>query len=203
MQKNNNEWSVFESRMLAPIEEASALVELRHSYENKLEGYIHKSITYAFYNNDPNQGYKFHLYVKPENVVRVATFLKQGDYHHKYLSGADIEDGKIFTVYTGSKQQTEQIIRAVAASEVAAFFEEPIMTIDKFGQVPFAPNIMGRFVGDKNNYVPKVPVLGLSVLRTAFQQSLSVDEQFQATNKALLSQYGDYYGGGITYYHPS
>lgn len=136
--------------------------------------------------------------VKPENVRQVAATLKLGGYHHKYLSGGEVENGKIFTVYTGSKEQTEQIIKVIADSEVAGLLEKPLA--DDSGEVPYAPNIVGRFVGNREKYMTKVPRLGVSVLRTADKDS--VQESFTKTNKALLEDYGDYYGGGISCYKP-
>lgn len=181
-------------------EQRDKIEQIYAPYKAVLEDYVHnvEAGKWQFFDNDPNQGYKFHLNVKPENVRQVAATLKLGEYQHKYLSGGEVEDGKIFTVYTGSKQQTEQIVREVVDSEIAFLLEKPL--VDGTGEVPYAPNIVGRFVGNRERYLTKVPRLGITVLRTADKDS--VQASFAKTNAALLADYGDYYGGGISYYEP-
>lgn len=181
-------------------EQRDKIEQIYAPYKAVLEDYVYKAEAgkWQFFDNDPNQGYKFHLNVKPENVRQVAAILKLGGYQHKYLSGGEVENGKIFTVYTGSKQQTEQIVREVADSEIVRLLEKPLA--DDTGEVPYAPNIVGRFVGNRDKYLTKVPRRGVTVLRTADKDS--VQESFAKTNAALLADYGDYYGGGISYYEP-
>lgn len=179
-------------------EDRAKIDKIYGPYEAVLKGYVHKAELgkWQFFNDDPNQGYKFHLNVKPENVRQVAAHLKLGNYYHKYLSGGEVENGKIFTVYTGSKQQTEQIVRDIADSEIALLLDRPIA--DESGEVLYAPNIVGRFVGNRNKYLTKVPRFGISILRSTNKDSL--DQSYSKTHEALLAEYGDYYGGGITYY---
>ncbi len=181
-------------------EQREKIEKMYAPYKAVLMDYAHNAEAgkWEFFDNDLNQGYKFHLNVKPENVKQVAAILKLGDYQHKYLSGGEVEDGKIFTIYTGSKQQTEQIVREVADSKIAELLEKPLA--NKTGEVSYAPNIVGRFVGNKEKYLTKVPRLGITVLRSADKDSL--DESFSKTNAALIADYGDYYGGGISYYEP-
>ena len=164
-------------------------------YTDVLSEYSHESTLgrWTFFDNDPNQGFKFHLNVKPHNVRAVASFLLAQDYRHKYLNGADAELGKIFTVYTGSKQQTEQIVREVMKSDIAPLLE-PALIKD---EVSYAPNIVGRFVGDRQNFLTKIAVRGITILRETEQMDL--EAAFILANQALMKRYGGYYGEGINY----
>ncbi len=84
-------------------------------YEAVMEPYYHPSREkWSFYKDDPNQGYKIHLNCDPVDAGAVSRFLKAQDLDHKYLSGGDVDSGKIFTIYTGSKEQTEGIVKILA-----------------------------------------------------------------------------------------
>ncbi len=198
---------------LSDIESSSKtrepLRELYAQYTTELAEYSENTPNREslFINGDPNEGYKFHLNVKPTNVRAVSAQLKLLQLEHKYLSGGEIESGKVFTVYTGSKENTEKIVKTISDNEAFAALLEPTQSSPNDisanapnGEVPFAPNIYGRFVGDKNKYLTKVPRLGISILRGT--EGMTLDQSYQATNEALLRDYGEYYGGGITYYQP-
>lgn len=182
-----------------PTEKSREISALLALYTSQKKEYMHHSITkkWEFIHNDPNEGYKFHLNVKPENVRAVSAFLQLKDFTHKYLM-QDIDDGKVFAVYCGSKSQTEEIVKIVAESEIAHLLDQP--KADQRGEVAYAPNIVGRFVGNENRYLTKVPRQGITVLREAERDN--EQESFSKTNAALLADYGDYYGGGISYYEP-
>ncbi len=168
-------------------------------YKSVLEDYMNKSGRWSFFNDDPNQGYKFHLNVKPENVRQVAAILKIKDYYHKYLNGGEIEDGKIFTVYTGSKEQTERIVRDVANSEILDLLEPPLG--DRTEEILYAPNIAGRFVGNNQQFFTKIPIKGITILRGT--EKLDKKIAFTLADKALQQRYGEYYGGGVAFYQPN
>lgn len=191
---------------------AKALEPLRakfKEYTQQLEEYLFESNDRdkTFVNGDPNEGYKFHLNVTPENVRTVSAYLKLLGVEHKFLSGGEIESGKIFTVYTGSKGNTEKVVKQIADNLSVAQLLEPMpdnpadmVKHAPNGEVPYAPNIYGRFVGRKDKYRTKVSRLGIAILQNTEQ--LSLDESVKITNQTLLQDYGEYYGGGISYYQP-
>jgi hypothetical protein len=173
-----------------------------------------KTFKWKFWNNNLNIGYKFHLNVLPKDIRTVSDFLKEHDYEHKYLSGGEVEDGKIFTVYAGSKQQTELIIKEIADASL-------INVLQPFphdnGEAPFAPNILGRFCGQK--YSNREPLFhqygmhGISFLNSAYYDVVGdpknkwhnpewLKQQFTKADKVARDLYGEYYGGGITFYQP-
>ncbi len=188
-------------------QERAALDALYAPYQAVLQDYGHSAAPgkWEFVNNSPDEGYKIHLNVKPENVIAVSQFLKSHDYMHKYLSGGEVEDGKVFTVYTGSKTQTERIVREISDG-VGNFLEAPLAR----GELPFAPNIVGRFVGTRQ-YFHQYGYDGITLLEFDAGQVLykttDKDEfikQAVARAKTRLTEiYGDYYGGGITFYQPA
>ena len=71
-------------------------------YQAYLDAYIHAGDDTAEekkwdFEKDPNIGWKLHLNVSPKHVVHVSQYLKAQGYNHKFLSGGDPENGKIFT----------------------------------------------------------------------------------------------------------
>jgi hypothetical protein len=134
------------------------LLQLHAGYGDFLQKYADKSPNREtiFIHGDPNEGYKFHLNVKPENVRIVAAFLKNARLEHKFLMGGEPESGKVFTVYTGSKVFTERIVRELSDHPIVSSLLEPFPVSDfaqeaitPNGEAPYAPNIYGRFVGSK------------------------------------------------------
>lgn len=173
------------------------LEELEKPYYKAMSGYGHKSQEgrWEFFNDDPNQGYKFHLNVAPDSVHAVAEELKDLDVVHKYLRGGEVEDGKVFTVYSGSKKQTERIVRQVY-ERISRFLKIPV---EGTGEVPFAPNIVGRFRGNTDEF-RQYGDLGVSFLK--HDEGDNPQESYDRADKRLREIYGDYYGGGITYFDP-
>ncbi len=204
--QNFDDWSKDIEKHAKALEPLKAKLK---EYTQRLGEYYSKSKERkaTFVNGDPKQGYKFHLNVKPENVRSVSAYLKLLGVEHKFLSGGEIESGKIFTVYTGSKNNTERVVKQIADNEAVALLLEPmpvspadLVKHAPNGEVPYAPNIYGRFVGRKDKYQTKISRLGVAVLQGTEQ--LTLDESVKITNQSLLQDYGEYYGGGISYYQP-
>ncbi len=103
---------------------------------------------------------------------------------------------QLHTVHAGSKAQTEQIVREVATSVVAPLLEPPII----MDEVLYAPNIVGRFVGNGQKFMKKVAFNGITLLRNTEQ--FGQESAFKLANQALSQLYGEYYGGGIRYFQP-
>lgn len=99
---------------------------------------------------DPNIGWKFHLNVKPENVDFVSDYLIKNGYDHKYLSGGEIEEGKIFTMYVGSYNMAKRLAQGLS-HDLYIYLCKP----GENQEVEFAAGVVGRFVASKylkNNF---------------------------------------------------
>lgn len=147
-----------------------------------------------FFNNDPNTGYKVHLNVLPENVVAVSNFLKTHGFNHKYLNGGEIESGKVFTVYLGSKEATERYVKEIYEG-VGNLLEIP----KAHGEIEYAPRIVGRFVGGKQ-YFRQYGRDGISALYDL--PTYHPENTPERAKKKALEEYGEYFGGGVTPYQP-
>lgn len=89
-------------------------------------------------------GWKIHLNTEPKFVETISKHLKQNGYVHKYLSGGEVEDGKIFTVYTGSQELTQKLAQEI--SNILQFYlSKPI---DKT-EIELSKGIIARFRGPK------------------------------------------------------
>jgi len=97
------------------------------------------------YTVSPNIGWKLHLNVAPQDVPQVSYHLLKNGYDHKYLSGGNIDDGKIFTLYIGS------YLKVSAQSVELSNSLLPFLCRPKaFGEIEFAPGIIGRFRARQN-----------------------------------------------------
>lgn len=85
-------------------------------------------------------GWKIHLNATPENVKKISEYLKSNEYEHKYLSGGDPSDGKVFTIYFGSKSKLDEWSE-VLASDLKSYISRPATN----GEVEVAPGISARF----------------------------------------------------------
>ncbi len=168
---------------------------------------------------DVNTGWKCHLDVSPENCVAVSNWLLANGYIHKFLSGGEPEDGKVFTVYLGSNASAKVAIKDISDNITFLLSENrkvaAAKTSQPSGEIRLAPKIYGRF---RSNNLVKYHAYGsdgvvyleqdsyLSNARTTkdSQGNMALAEQrTKAANKAkmeLLKDYGDYYGGDIREY---
>lgn len=99
-------------------------------------------------------GHKVHLNSAPENVHAVSRYLKTNRYAHKYLSGGEPADGKIFTVYFGSMAKAKEWVGRLA-TDLQALLLRPLSK----DEVEYAPNISGRFVGTPKEFA-QYPAVG-------------------------------------------
>lgn len=134
-----------------------------------------------------NIGYKLHLNVEPENVSNVSEYLKRKSIPHKYLSGANPLEGKIFTLYIGSRN---------LASEVALEISKDLdgllcFPVSKDG-IEFAPNVVGRFntVQEDFDRYPRFGIRGISTLSDSFESDCLVKSY-----DFLSVKYGEYFNG--------
>lgn len=93
-----------------------------------------------FVPGNPNIGFKLHLNVPIADVRRASEYLRAQGIHHKYLFGGEIDQGKIFTIYTGSKNKTDEVAKKVSA-DMSDWLCRPA---DR-DEIEFAPNVIGRF----------------------------------------------------------
>lgn len=196
---------------------STEIVELQKTYTSVLPEYTHHHPSWEFFQNNPNIGWKFHLDVSPENVRAVAQFLKShsgSGFEHKYPSGGAIEDGKVFTVYTGSKENTEKAV-ATIFEQIGHLLQPPrVDPTQENGEVEFAPRIFGRFHADlvkdeSGNILADFDSYGhdaISFLRGDSGQvrfgAKSINDATLAAKERALQVFGDYYGGDIVPHDP-
>lgn len=171
--------------------------QLRKQYTNQLPEYSEEgSGKWNDWKREwPKVGWKFHLNVTPQHVKEVAEFLREQGFNHKYLSGGEVESGKVFTIYTGSKEMTERAVR-VACDGVGSLLDEPKAS----GEVLFAPRIVGRFEGQTDRFYRKVASQGITVTR---ERPDITDENVDYARGVLTQLYGDYFGHEIAFYEPT
>jgi len=85
-------------------------------------------------------GYKLRLNVAAADVKAVSDYLNQNGYNHKFLHGADVVDGEIFTIYTGSKDRTDAVAKLISG-DLDGLIKRPINN----KELEFAPNVSGYF----------------------------------------------------------
>lgn len=146
---------------------------------------------------NPRIGWKIHLNVSPENALKVIKFLIENDLEHKYLSGADLNDGKIFTVYLGPKSNL-----LTWATTLNKELGSMLLPVKSQSDIPILNNITGRFVGEKSIYNTKSSLRGITLLEEWKSMLDQVNDKqelqkrgFEATDADLLRRYGKYYGG--------
>ncbi|HYD34505.1 MAG TPA: hypothetical protein VD999_00385 [Vitreimonas sp.] len=158
--------------------------------EAQLKEYkYHSRLDWGFWKNvtgqpEPDIGYKLHLNVKPSNAKSVSEFLMAHDYEHKFLQGGEIDDGKIFTVYTGSLITTQKIAAEISAN-LSTLLEPGVAS----GEVAFDPQrlIVGRFCGEKQYFRTKRCNEGINLL---------IGSEDPAAARAKAQElYGSYFAG--------
>jgi hypothetical protein len=152
--------------------------------------------------------WKFHLNVEVSGVKRVSDYLKGHGFCHKYLSGGEPEEGKIFTVYVGSKNLAE-----TSAVEISRGLGR-LLTRPRYPmEIEFARGVIGRFDAHRDqdfsqysSVLRGIPELKddkweLSMLRrTSDPMGRARYEQkkemaFQHAYRQLAERYGTYFYG--------
>ncbi len=85
-------------------------------------------------------GWKLHLNISPANVEEVSKYLINNGYNHKYLSGGEIENGKIFTIYIGSNKSAKNL-----AQEISDDLKNVLCKPIDERETEFAPGVSARF----------------------------------------------------------
>ncbi len=175
-------------------------------YENALKPYmaIIESDKTDFLEHRASVGHKVHLNVAPENVTAVSRYLTENQYSHKYLSGGEVADGKIFTVYFGSLKIAKKYATCLS-QELGIKLLRPRVR----SQVEYAPNISGRFVGNQTEFTqyPLGGIRGISSMRELVEFDLwthrTPDETrehamkvFNISYDRLSEMYCEYFYGG-------
>src|SRR3989344_3172963 len=112
-------------------------------------------------------GWKVHLNVVPENVRHVSEYLKSNYYNHKYLQGGEPDDGKVFTVYFGSKGMMDK-----SSQKMSNDLEQQLSLPGAYDETEVARGAVARFtVADDEprggNEFARYGAYGLSFLRDA------------------------------------
>lgn len=147
-----------------------------------------------------NIGHKIHLNVAPDCVHAVSEYLKDNKYHHKYLSGGDVSDGKIFTVYLGSHNNAYKWAKVIS-NDLDGKLLRPL---DK-SEIEYAPNVCGRFCAisiDFRQY-PNPHTRGMSasnkcVFSPYNNKGYTIDvvkHDFNTSYNALADAYGSLFHG--------
>ena len=143
-----------------------------------------------------NQGWKIHLNVTPQKTPQVSEYLKSAGFHHKYINGVDIDDGKIFTIYIGSKELTEKIVKKVQ-DDIGDLLDEPKAK----GDIQVSPKIRARFgLYHHKDYINRGYSDGIPLKK--YYDEDDVPGSVELSKQMLQIEFGDYFGGGIKYYDP-
>lgn len=164
--------------------------------------YIIQSDKNDFLNKDAGLGHKVHLNVDPLHVREVSEYLKQNRYAHKYLSGGEVEDNTIFTVYFGSLLKAK--LANVLSKDLEFALQRPLMKYE----IEYSPNISGRFVGNREEFTqyPAAKTRGISSLidlvgsdnwteRTPEEAEKHKLDVFEISYKRLSDLYGSFFYG--------
>lgn len=130
--------------------------------------------------------------VAKKDVKAVSEYLRREGFSHKYLSGGEPVDGKVFTVYAGSKEMVGKISNEIA-NAVGDKLRKPV-NID---EIEFAPNIVGRFdMQDSKFHRLGLGLRGLSmrmedVRGIIRQRDLSDDDRKKKLKQAFEKSYNE------------
>ncbi len=154
-----------EFEKIAGLEEYSSSKKELDDY-NKENPENHK-YDFQEFNDD---GWKLHLNVEPENVKKVSEYLTKNGYMHKFLSGGDLGDGKVFTIYIGSYNLTDKLSQEIS-EDLTGLLAKPAIS-----EVEFAPGVVGRFTGDRFNFTQySLSGIGFSFLEKDAFNILGID----------------------------
>lgn len=159
--------------------------------------------------NRSDIGHKLHLNVRPEDVHYVSAYLQEMRINHKYLSGGDVRQGKIFTLYPGSKRMADQLARELSA-DLNDLLCRPVCR----EEIEYASNVVGRFTErglrfhkDGEGVLRGLPLL-FSDLDTLEEGRVGIDtndprwkrQAFERSFSVLAETYGPYfYGDGFSF----
>lgn len=117
--------------------------QARAAYREQLDEYevlgLQEKTDFRFA-DDPNVGWKLHVNVTPEHVKEVSRILSEAGYRHKFLKAGSAEDGKVFTIYIGSRRKTETEALQISDS-LKGLLAKPISNTE----LEFASGVVGRF----------------------------------------------------------
>jgi hypothetical protein len=149
-----------------------------------------------------NIGYKLHLNVPISRIRYVANYLQKEEFCHKYLSGGEILDGKVFTIYTGSRSLTERMAQKIS-TDLGDVLARPMEHND---EREIAQNISGRFNvrgGDFVQYgngLKGIPMLREDAVRLLYTKDPEarktiIDLAFKKSFIKLKDLFGEYFYG--------
>ncbi len=141
-------------------------------------------------------GHKLHLNVAIKDVQKVSDYLTDNNICHKCMNGGDIEDGKIFTIFVGSKNMADKIAKQISL-DIGALLCKPIAK----DEIEYAENVSGRFVGSKKRFsqyghglrgIPMLVTDGESIILGG---KVDLNDGFDRAYEALANTYGKYFYG--------
>ncbi|MBI5412172.1 hypothetical protein HZA43_03275 [Candidatus Peregrinibacteria bacterium] len=147
-----------------------------------------------------NLGYKLHLNIPIASVRAVSDYLIRGSFHHKYLCGGDITDGKIFTIYIGSQRLALRL-----AEQISHDLDGHLAKPCEPSEIELAPNVCGRFKGSDTDFTPYPcgGLRGIPLVRSLQdlvwsppeKQKQALPQAFAIFYNHLASQYGAFFHG--------
>lgn len=162
----------------------------QHRYKAALQEYILKppDDEKHHWGGNANTGHKLHLNVPLASVRIVSDHLKMLGVQHKYLRGGEVDDGKIFTVYCGSKDRADAIAQQISR-DLGSLLRRPMDT----SEIEYAPNVVGRFAGAftgpdaEFGQYPLMGMRGLTVLKSDVRISWTSYKDKSEAGKKLMS----------------
>jgi hypothetical protein len=156
----------------------------QEGYQYMLRKDFQNGITNDFI-NDLNKGCKLHLNISPENTLLVSRWLKINNFAHKLLSGGDIENGKIFTVYIGSYDLCTKM-----SSKIFNALNQYLCKPADDREIEFESGIIGRFVDDSKDF-EQYGTCGFSLKSDT--KNMNEDQRALLSFRELKTKYGDYF----------
>lgn len=180
---NESEWDF----SLSP--EQQKLEDFRHNtyqqgYQHMFRKDFQNGITNDFI-NDLNKGWKLHLNILPEDTLLVSRWLKINNFCHKFLSGGDIENGKIFTIYVGSYDLCTKM-----SAKIFNALNQYLCKPADDREIEFESGIVGRFVDDSLDF-EQYGTCGFSL--KSYTKNMDQDQRALLSFRELKTKYGDYF----------
>lgn len=145
-------------------------------------------------------GHKFHLNVAPENAKAISEYLIKNGYCHKFLSGGEVLNGKIFTIYIGSRDLANKLAQELSM-DLQGYLNKPITE----EEIEYAPNVIGRFTGDIDEFQQYgLGLRGITIHRDWADKLTWCPEEerrrilplaLRDSYNALANRYGSYFYG--------
>jgi hypothetical protein len=161
-----------------------------HLYTKNLDEYRHHISSDKVDKLHNDRHWKLHLNVEPNDCLEVSNYLKNNDYNHKFLSGGDISDGKIFTVYIGSFEKARRESKKLH-TDLEHVLKKPAAKHNAY----FSEGISGRFSnsGKNNEKFISQGFHGFPHFNVKYDTIENKDKKIRESFEILKNKYGSYF----------